>query len=114
MSIYEAGASYYAGKFLRVGDEIHVADAANWNHEFLAIKDGITGQIGELKTTDPEQVDGGFIGIQDGRIEVSSFSTHFGLPVTGDIERAHRIRGTTIELFKAKSPEYEVVDKGIA
>jgi hypothetical protein len=113
MSIYEAGISFYDGKFLRVGDEIHVADGRNWNHEFLAMKDGITEKVKELKATAPEQADGGFVVIENGSIEVSGFSTHFGLPVTGNLERSRRTRENTVELFRAQSPGYNVVNKVI-
>jgi hypothetical protein len=113
MSIYEAGASSYYGKFLRVGNVIHVADQRDWNHEFLALKDGITEQIGGFKATSPEEVDGGFVDIKDSVIGVSGFSSHFKIPVQGDMALTMRVRQRTVDLFRAQSPGYDVVDEGI-
>lgn len=98
----------YDARFIRVEDKLYVSDPDEFvDHKALAKGDCILEEITRLKVANPLEVDGGYLGVENGIkfIAVSGGSSSLGIP----LERTRKeAREKTVIVFQRFSPGYKI------
>lgn len=98
------GEDNFQTKFLRVGNEIFIIgpDEKLSFHIELAKKEKIYARIEDLRTQNPDMLDGGKIYISGRVVRIGDVSTTLSLPLT------EKGRKETIQVLKRKYPSFSI------
>lgn len=102
------GDKKFESKFVRVGNEIYITEPGDLKtlHVELSKKDKVLERIYELKSQEPNNVDGGIIFVEGRIIQVGSHSTSLSLPLTKEA------RKITLQKLKQSFPDFNIKELG--